>query len=381
MKRYLIFFITLFCFFTVVKAEEIDLAENAKSAILIEASTGEVIYSKNENERRSPASMTKMMSLILIMEEIENNNLKLNEKIRISNNASSMGGSQIFLEENELIKVEDLIKGISMASANDAVVVLAERIAGSETTFVYKMNQKAKALGLKNTYFKNSTGLDIEGHYSSAKDMSIIAKELIKHKKILEYSSKYESYLREKSNKKFWLVNTNKLIKSYEGMDGLKTGYTKNAGYCLTSTAKRNNQRLISVIMGEETSKIRNKETEDLLNYGFNLYQTRTILKKGKVVYKYTNDKSNVIKTDVILKEDVNILEKKGHKRNNIKYKVKMFNKELPIKKGDTVGKIEIYENSKLINKKVLTVKKDIKKASIFRLYLNNIINFLVGNY
>lgn len=173
------------------------------------------------------------------------------------------------------------------------------------------MNQKAKALGLKNTYFKNSTGLDIEGHYSSAKDMSIIAKELIKHKKILEYSSKYESYLREKSNKKFWLVNTNKLIKSYEGMDGLKTGYTKNAGYCLTSTAKRNNQRLISVIMGEETSKIRNKETEDLLNYGFNLYQTRTILKKGKVVYKYTNDKSNVIKTDVILKEDVNILEKK----------------------------------------------------------------------
>ena len=381
MKRYFIFFITLFCFFTVVKAEEINLAENAKSAILIEASTGEVIYSKNENERRSPASMTKMMSLILIMEEIENNNLKLNEKIRISNNASSMGGSQIFLEENELIKVEDLIKGISMASANDAVVALAERIAGSETTFVYKMNQKAKALGLKNTYFKNSTGLDIEGHYSSAKDMSIIAKELIKHKKILEYSSKYESYLREKSNKKFWLVNTNKLIKSYEGMDGLKTGYTKNAGYCLTSTAKRNNQRLISVIMGEETSKIRNKETEDLLNYGFNLYQTRTILKKGKVVYKYTNDKSNVIKTDVILKEDVNILEKKGHKRNNIKYKVKMFNKELPIKKGDTVGKIEIYENNKLINKKDLTVKKDIKKASIFRLYLNNIINFLVGNY
>lgn len=381
MKRYLIFFITLFCFFTVVKAEEINLAENAKSAILIEASTGEVIYSKNENERRSPASMTKMMSLILIMEEIENNNLKLNEKIRISNNASSMGGSQIFLEENELIKVEDLIKGISMASANDAVVALAERIAGSETTFVYKMNQKAKALGLKNTYFKNSTGLDIEGHYSSAKDMSIIAKELIKHKKILEYSSKYESYLREKSNKKFWLVNTNKLIKSYEGMDGLKTGYTKNAGYCLTSTAKRNNQRLISVIMGEETSKIRNKETEDLLNYGFNLYQTRTILKKGKVVYKYTNDKSNVIKTDVILKEDVNILEKKGHKRNNIKYKVKMFNKELPIKKSDTVGKIEIYENNKLINKKDLTVKKDIKKASIFRLYLNNIINFLVGNY
>ena len=381
MKRYFIFFITLFCFFTVVKAEEINLAENAKSAILIEASTGEVIYSKNENERRSPASMTKMMSLILIMEEIENNNLELNEKIRISNNASSMGGSQIFLEENELIKVEDLIKGISMASANDAVVALAERIAGSETTFVYKMNQKAKALGLKNTYFKNSTGLDIEGHYSSAKDMSIIAKELIKHKKILEYSSKYESYLREKSNKKFWLVNTNKLIKSYEGMDGLKTGYTKNAGYCLTSTAKKNNQRLISVIMGEETSKIRNKETEDLLNYGFNLYQTRTILKKGKVVYKYTNDKSNVIKTDVILKEDVNILEKKGHKRNNIKYKVKMFNKELPIKKGDTVGKIEIYENNKLINKKDLTVKKDIKKASIFRLYLNNIINFLVGNY
>ena len=373
------FFLFIFIFLFSIKVNA--LADNAKSAILIEASTGEIIYKNNENEKRSPASMTKMMSLIIIMEEIENGNLKWDEEIKVSKNAASMGGSQIYLEENEVMKVKDLIKGICMASANDAVVALAERISGSEENFVYKMNQKAKELELKNTKFLNATGLDIDGHYSSAYDMALIAKELVKHGKILEFSSKYEDYLRENTNKKFWLVNTNKLLKSFEGMDGLKTGYTKNALYCLTATAKKNNMRLISVIMGEETSNVRNQETTELLNYGFNLYKVRNIIKKDKVVYKYTNDKSNVLKTDVITKNAVNILEKKGGKKRNITYKVSMIEKKLPIKKGETIGTLTVIEKGKTIYTVPLTVKKTVKKANVFRLFLNNILSFFTGNF
>lgn len=195
-----------------VYGEEINLAENAKSAILIEASTGEVLYQKNANERLAPASMTKIMSLILIMENIENGNLKWNDIVVVSKNASSMGGSQIFLETNEMMTVEDLVKGICIASGNDATVALAEKIAGTEKSFVKLMNDKAKSLGLKNTYFKNATGLDEEGHYSSAYDMSVMARELVRHEKILEFSSIYEDYLRKNTSKKFWLVNTNKPV-------------------------------------------------------------------------------------------------------------------------------------------------------------------------
>lgn len=206
-------FIFLILFIPIrVYGEELNLAENAKSAILIEASTGEVMYQKNANERLAPASMTKIMSLILIMENIENGNLKWNDIVVVSKNASSMGGSQIFLETNEMMTVEDLVKGICIASGNDATVALAEKIAGTEKAFVKLMNDKAKSLGLRNTNFMNSTGLDAEGHYSSAYDMSIMAHELVRHEKILEFSSIYEDYLRKNTAKKFWLVNTNKVV-------------------------------------------------------------------------------------------------------------------------------------------------------------------------
>ena len=193
-----------------VYAEDLNLAENAKSAILIEASTGEVLYSKNANQRLAPASMTKIMSLILIMENIENGNLKWNDIVVVSKNAASMGGSQIFLEQNEVMSVEDLVKGICVASGNDATVAMAEKIAGTEAAFVKLMNNKAKSLGLKNTHFVNATGLDAEEHYSTAYDMSVMARELVKHQKILEFSSIYEDYLRKNTSNSFWLVNTNK---------------------------------------------------------------------------------------------------------------------------------------------------------------------------
>lgn len=379
MKKILLFIIMFMLFITNSKA--LTLAPNAKSSILIEASTGEVIYSNNENEKRAPASMTKMMSLIIIMEEIEKGNLKWDEKIKVSETAASMGGSQIYLEAGETMTVHDLVKGVSMASANDAVVALAERISGSESEFVKKMNKKAKNLNLTNTYFKNSTGLDEEGHYSSAKDMSLIARELVKHKKILEFSSTYEDYLRQNTNKKFWLVNTNKLIKTYEGMDGLKTGFTQSALYCLTATATRNNMRLIGVVMGEKESKVRNSEMSDMLDYGFNLFKVNNLIKKGEVVGRYTDNKSSSISTKVVASDDINILNKKGSKKRKITYDVIIKQKQLPIKKGEVVGYLEAKENGhKIFNVDVVTEKK-IKKANIIELFIRNIGEFINGEF
>lgn len=379
MKKVLLFLLLISITFTRVYA--LDLTKNAKSSVLIEASTGEIIYEKNKDEKLAPASMTKMMSLILIMEAIEKENLKLDQIVTVSENAANMGGSQIYLEKNEKMSVDDLLKGICMASANDAVVALSETIYGSEDEFVKEMNKKAKQLGLKNTNFMNATGLDEEKHYSSAYDMALIARELVKHKKVLEYSSNYEDYLRQNTNKKFWLVNTNKLIKTYDGMDGLKTGYTEKAGYCLTATAKRNNMRLISVIMNESDSKIRNSETSELLDYGFNLYKVNNLVKKNQVVTKYIDNKSVKLNNDVIVKNDIKILNKKNSKKRNITYEIILDNKNLPIKKNEKIGVIKVKENGKIIYSDNVYSKELIKKANIFEILFRNIKDLLNGKY
>lgn len=243
------------------------------------------------------------------------------------------------------------------------------------------MNKKSKVLSLTNTYFKNATGLDEEGHYSSAKDMALIARELVKHKKILEFSSTYEDYLRQNTNKKFWLVNTNKLIKTYDGMDGLKTGFTQSALYCLTATATRNNMRLIGVVMGEKDSKTRNSEMSDMLDYGFNLYKVNILVKKGEVVGKYTDNKSTSISSKVIAKEDINILNKKGTKKRKVTYEVKLNKKELPIKKNTAVGKLIAKENGETIFNVDIVTKEEIKKANIIELYIRNIGELISGDY
>lgn len=268
-----------------------------------------------------------------------------------------------------------------LVTTTDAVVALAERIDGSEEEFVKQMNKRARNLGLSNTYFKNATGLDEEGHYSSAKDMALIARELVKHKKILEFSSTYEDYLRQNTNKKFWLVNTNKLIKTYEGMDGLKTGFTQNALYCLTATASRNNMRLIGVVMGEKESKTRNSEMSDMLDYGFNLYKVNTIVKKGEVVGKYKDKKSSSLGTNVISNENINVLNKKGASKRKVTYEVKLDKVKLPIEKGEVVGKLVAKENGKEIFTVDVVTEKEIKKANIIELYLRNIGEFINGNY
>ena len=372
MKKICLFLFLIFMP-TLVRAEDLNLAENAKSAILSEASTGEVLYSKNVNQRLAPASMTKMMSLILIMENIEKGNLKWNDVVIISKNAASMGGSQIFLEANEAMSVEDLVKGICVASGNDATVALAEKIAGTEASFVKLMNEKARSLGLKNTNFVNSTGLDADNHYSSAYDMAVIARELVKHEKVLEFSSIYEDYLRKNTSNSFWLVNTNKLVKFYSYIDGLKTGYTSLAGYCLTATGKKRNMRLISVVMGEKTTENRSSDTMAMLDYGFNMYNLDTVVVKDKSLGTIKINLGNAEYADIISKDNITILNNSQKAKRNITYEIKTDNVTAPVKVGDVIGRISVYENGRFIYDVELTVMNDIKKASIFKILLRNL--------
>ena len=221
------------------------------------------------------------MTMLLIMEQVEKGKLKLTDKVRASEHAASMGGSQIFLEPGEEMTVNELLKGIAIASGNDASVAVAEHIAGSEEGFVNMMNKKAKDLGLKNTHFQNPTGLPAKDHYSTANDMAIMAKELMKYPLIRKYTGKYEDYLREDTDKKFWLVNTNKLVRFYPGVDGVKTGFTTEAKYCLTASAEKNGMRVISVVMGAPTSKERNNQVTKLLDYAFGQYMTKKLYTRG----------------------------------------------------------------------------------------------------
>ena len=379
MKKILILLMINFLFIPVVSAEDLKLAENAKSAILIEASTGEILFEKNADERLVPASMTKMMSMLVIIEAIENGDLKWNQEIQVSENASSMGGSQILLETGEKMSVRDLFKGVAIASGNDAVVALAEAVAGTEDAFVQKMNDKAKELGLKNTNFKNPHGLDTANHYSSARDMSLIAKELVKHEKVLEFTSVYEDYLRENTDRKIWLVNTNKLVRFYDGVDGLKTGFTEGAGYCLTATAKKDGMRVIAVVMGEADSKMRNQEVSEMLDYAFAQYKLENLLEDGYSLgkYKVYNGKAEFV--TVIPKDGATILRKKGEKSSKATYEADVYELKAPLKKGDVVGSLKIKEDGKVIRKVKLTVDKDVKKANYLELLGRNIRDMVTG--
>lgn len=380
MKKILILLLLLI-FIPLVKAEETeDLAPNAKSAIMIEASTGEILFQKNKDEKLAPASMTKMMSMLLIMEEIENGNLKWNEMITTSEKASSMGGSQIFLKVGEKMTVEDLLKGVAIASGNDAVVALAERVSGSEEQFVKRMNIRAKDLGLKNTNFINATGLTADNHYSSAYDMSLIAKELVKHEKILEFTSTYEDYLRKDTKSPFWLVNTNRLVRFKEGVDGLKTGFTDEAGYCLTATMKKDNMRLITVVMKEENTSKRSADTTKMLDYGFNIYMVQTILDEKTTIEKKKVELGKTLTTEIVPKENITILNKKSDDQKNITYKTNINKIIAPVKKGDKVGTIDIIEDNNIISTIDATVKEDISKANILTIYLRNLKEIISGN-
>ena len=356
-----------------------ELIPSANSGVIIEANSGKIIFEKEKDMKVSVASLTKMVAQIIILEEIEKNRIKWSDVVTVSRNASDMGGSQIYLEENEKMTVEDLMKGISVASGNDATVAMAEYIAGSEDKFVEKMNKKVQELGLKNTHFINSTGLDEDGHYSSAFDMALIARELIiHHPQILKFSSIYEDYLRKDSERKFWLVNTNKLISQYDGADGLKTGHTDAAGYCLAATAKKNNMRLIGIVLGEKDSKIRNKETIQLLDYGFKTTKLKTLKKKGSVIKKIALSKANKAYMNAILKDDLNVIEDVSSSKS-YKYNISISDFDIPIKKGSGIGKIKVLDDDKVVSEQEIVADKSVRKLSLSELYFSNLKGMIFG--
>ena len=363
-----------------VYAEENDLALNAKSAVLMDFNSGEILYQKNENEALPPASMTKIASMLLIMEEIDAGRLSFDDDVTISERASSMGGSQLFLQTGEVYKVRELLKGVAVASGNDAILALSEKAFGSVENFVTKMNEKANSLGLTSTVFKNPHGLDTEGHTSSARDMAILARELIKHEKILEFTRIYEDYLKKNDGTSIWLVNTNRLVRFYDGVDGLKTGFTQTAGYCLTATAKKNNLRLIAVVMGEETSDKRSSDITNMLNYGFNSYKNVILYSKDNALGTKRVENGEEETVSIALKEDYTKLLKNTDDVPHYSYNVEVDSLKAPLEKGQIYGQAQVIDdNGQRITSLDVTVLKSVNKASYFKLFLRNIKNISAG--
>lgn len=381
-----ILFILILSFFLIkldkhVRASEPgdDFVKEAKSAILIEVNTGKILYQKNAHEKRSPASMTKIMAIYLVLEAIDKGQIKWDDVVTVSEHAASYGGSQVYLEPGEKMTVEDLFKCMVIASANDATIALAEHVAGSEELFVNRMNDKIKEWGLKDTVFIEPTGLaEInEGHYSTAYDMAMMARELLKkyEEETTKYSSIYEDYIRKDTPNPFWLVNTNKLVRHVPGIDGLKTGWTSSSGYNLTATMKKQGMRLISVIMGETTSSQRNFDTVKLLNYGFSQYEAYEYRPKDYVVDVYENLLITPRKVKVIIKEPIVFIVKKGEKPEGLTEKYTYEINRKGIRKDEVIGKLEIIQNNEVVYTAPLFVEEECKKANIFE-----VLNRLMKN-
>lgn len=346
-----------------------ELAPNAESAILIDADTGTILYEKNIHEELQPASITKVMTMLLIMEAIDAGMITMDEKVTTSEYAASMGGSQIFLEAGEEMTVEELMKGIAIVSGNDASVAMAEKIAGSEEMFVQKMNERAKSLGLKNTHFANSSGLPAEDHYSSAYDIAVMSQELLKYEEITKYTGLYEDYLRKDTDNPFWLVNTNKLVRFYSGADGLKTGYTSSAKYCLTASAKRDDMRVIAVVLGVPNSKTRNLEVSKMFDYAFAQYKIHPIFNKDEQIGTHRLDKASVKEIEFLADQNYSVLMKKGDSAEHIHHELVMEKDlTLPIKKGDPVAKLKVYNEDQLVREFPILAPDDINKASWWQL-------------
>ena len=365
MKKVICFFICV-CFMmqsVVVFAEgNTDLGLNAKSAILMEESTGNILYESNPDERLPIASVTKVMTMLLIMEAVDSGKISLDDMVTVSENAMSYGGSTMFLETGEQLTVNDMLKGIAVASANDGCVAMAEHLAGSESAFVDMMNEKAKKLGMENTHFMNTNGLDEEGHYSSARDVAIMSRELMKHETIFNYTSIWMDTLR---GGKFQLANTNKLIRFYDGANGLKTGSTSKALCCLSAAAKRNDMQLIAVVLGAPTSAERFASAKSLLDYGFANYAVNTQITAGDEVQKIAVEKGVDKEVGVVAGDSCSTLVKKGQE-DNITKEIKIDETiTAPIEAGQKIGTMTISRDSEVIADIDLNASSAVEKKGI----------------
>ena len=337
----------------------------ARSALLMEPCTGKIIYEKNADEKFAPASVTKIMTMLLTIEAVDSGKIALDDKVTCSENAKKMGGSTTLLDTGEIRTVEELLKGVAIASGNDAAVALAEYLGGTENDFVGMMNKRAEELGMTNTTFKNCNGLPADGHLSTANDIAKMSKELLKHPTILKYTGTYMDTITEGRKSPIELVNHNKLVRFFDGCDGLKTGFTNEAKYCISATATRNGVRMLSVIMGAPTYKIRNRDASILLNYGFSKYEGKKIFSKDEEVDKVYMDEQTDRYFMAKAQDDLTAVLPKGCK-DEVEKKVVIDELQKEYKEGDVVGKCEIYLNNEKIGEVTIYCDRNIKKGNIF---------------
>lgn len=369
MKKILCFLIAFVLLFSMVaKGEEINVS--CTSAVLMEAKTGEIIYEKNKDEAMPPASITKIMTLLIIMEELSKGNIKYDDIVTASEKAKSMGGSTIFLDAGEKMSVYDLIKGIVVASANDASVAMAEYIEGSVEAFVMRMNKKAEELGMKNTTFMNTNGLDEKGHVSSAYDVALMSRALLSYPDIFNFTTIWTDSLRDG---KFDLANTNKLIRFYEGANGLKTGSTDEAGCCISATAKRDGMQLIAVVMRAPSSNDRFSDARAMLDYGFANYTLRKICDKETSAGTVRVLKGESEYIEAFPEKTVELLDTK--RETSFSESEIILDKEIlaPVNKGQKLGKIICRQGDKIVFECPLVAKEDISRLKLGKTYITMI--------
>ena len=354
----------------------------ARSAVLIDADSGTVLYEKNPGEELPPASVTKVMTMLLAMEAIDDGRISSEDEVTISENAAGMGGSQLYMEAGETHTVSELLTGISMVSANDACVALAEYIGGTEEIFVEKMNEKAEELGLENTHFSNTNGLPAADHYSSARDIAFMARHLLSYPEILPYLSAESGNIevgREGRTSVIEMVNTNKLLKTYNGATGIKTGFTQDAGYCLAASAQRDDLHLIAVVLGAETSALRFSESARLLDYGFSTYEAVKIAEKNEIIGTASVEKGIRNAVDIRTEEKIVLLAKRGEAAA-ISYRVRPAeNLSAPVTQGQRAGTLEITKDGEPLGEYPLSASSDVRKADLKTLIIRSTEQILKG--
>jgi len=356
------------------------LVVDGKSALLMDAGSGAVLFEKNSHDRLPPASVTKIMTMLLVLEAVDRGQISLNDMVTISERAAKMGGSQMYMEMGEQHSLEDLMKGIAMVSANDACVAVAEYLGGSVEIFVEKMNRRAEKLGMKDTNFVNTNGLPVANHYCSAYDIAIMSRELIKHATCKEWFTTWQDTINiglPGKEKEFGLTNTNRLIRQYPGADGIKTGFTQDAGYCLSGSATRSDMTLIAVIMGSPTSQVRFNDISKMLDYGFATYDTVKIAEKGESTGNIRIEKGSLDLLNIVAGEDISVLVKKGEKEGITTGIELDKNIQAPIAKGQQIGEIIVYEKAKEIERYPLVAEEKVEKASFGQLYIRMMKNLI----
>lgn len=358
------------------KGANMDLA--VKGAVLLDADTGKVLYEQNGHKELAPASVTKVMTMLLACEAIEAGKIKLTDKVTISERAASMGGSQMYMEVGETHTMEELLEGIAIVSANDACVAIAEYVAGSEEIFVERMNARAKELGMRDTHFVNTNGLPVAEHYTSAYDIGLMSRLLLKYPQTQKWFNTWQTTIKvglPGKEKDFGLTNTNKLIKQYPGANGIKTGFTQEAGYCLSASATKEGTTLIAVVLGCETSKIRFEEVSKLLNFGFANYASVTVAEKGQKMKKVRLEKGEPYIVNAVAAEKATVFVKKGDEKKASCKAVVDKNIKLPLKKGAKIGRLDVYCGKEKVGSFDLLSDKSVEKVSFVTYYIRKIKN------